>query len=57
MKVTFSVIKTWYCCNDGSTCESRDVLNQDIVNRDIVAKASFESPSQSYMQTNSFASC
>lgn len=57
MKVTFSVIKTRYCCNDGSTCESRDVLNRDIVNRDIVAKASFESPSQSYMQTNSFARC
>lgn len=54
MKVTFSVIKTRYCCNDGEACKSWDVANWDIVNWDTVAKASFNSPSQPYMQTNGF---
>lgn len=54
MKVTFSMIKTQYCCNDGEPCKSRCVAIWDIVNWDTVAKANFNSLSQPCMQTNSF---
>lgn len=40
MKVTFSVIKTCYCYDDGETCSTWVVANWDIV-----AKAHFNSPS------------
>lgn len=36
MKVTFSVIKTWYCCKDGEACKRWDVVNWVVVAKQIL---------------------